>query len=352
MKGVFGLVLILAHIASPNFGFTTGTGAEADGYNFSVAAFYAGGAYLLYLALGPFGRVAASIFCFVLFPLTYLLQLTEYRNPITALEVSLAALSAGVLIVTGYYKLRKPGWEKRRLVVCICLWTFWIGAFRHNPGLPDTDFKRLLAEAAGRAPVTKPETGETKVLRDFLREMISVRQQGLDVVAAAKTPEMGRLLTADSFSTRESVETTLTQLRSLEQAYTKLVEAPGAVRQHFQQAQARLSGSRYTSYLKDVETGFEKGAARSRSVQTAQQNLINAQIDVYQFGAENLNHISVRGGHIVIADPSLRDQFNTRFTRAKQLSAEFSAAYKKFEAVQKAELERQGLSLSDFDAPK
>jgi len=352
VKGVFGLVLILAHITSPNFGYTTGTGAQSDGYNFSVAAFYAGGAYLLYRALGPFGRVAASIFCLAFALLTCLLQLTEYRNPITALLVSLAALAAGAIVVTGYYKLRKPGWERQRLVVCVCLWTFGIGAFRHNPDLPRADFNRILAEASGRAPTTRSDTSETKVLRDFLRELISVRQQGMEVVAAAKTPELERLLTADSFSTRDSVEATLTQLHSFEQRYAKLIEAPATVGQHFQQARARLSGSRYTWYLKNVETGFEKGVARTRPIQTLQQSLIHAQIDLYQFAGENLDGISVRGDRVIVADASLRDQFNARFTRAKQLATEFNAARKTFEATQKSELEKEGLSLSDFDVAK
>jgi hypothetical protein len=149
-----------------------------------------------------------------------------------------------------------------------------------------------------------------------------------------------RLLTADSFSTRESVEATLTQLHSFEQGYAKLIEAPATIRQHFQQAQARLSGSRYTSYLKELETGFEKGAARARPIQTLQQSLIHAQIDLYQFAGENLDEISVRGDRIIVADASLRDQFNARFTRAKQLATEFNAARKTFEARQKSALEK------------
>jgi hypothetical protein len=349
LKILCGVVLIALHLIRPDYGFSSESGAEALGYNFAVVAFYATGAYLVYRGLGSPSILVTSIFSCLALALAFILQRSQYLDLASSLGATTGAAIVASIAVGIYYKVRKRQWTKGRIISSICFWTVIIALFRYNPGFSQQDFSRFMAEAAGRAPISRPDNDAARVVRDLFREAIAARQEATEAYSKLQTAEMDHVLEPVSFSSRERIEETLKQLNALEELSHKLTQGPNILLQHLQAARLRLSGSPYASSLKKVEDGFVEGFGRNADVHDKERKFLASVIDLYQFVLQNFPQFSVRGDQLLVAEDATLNQYNAKLANVRQLAQDYETARQQSETQQSEVEKRSGLSLSDLD---
>jgi preprotein translocase subunit SecG len=349
LKILLGLVLIALQLLRPDYGFSSESGAEALGYNFAAAAFYAAGAYLIYKGLGSPSILVTFIFSCLALTLAFILQRSQHVDLAVSLGATTGAAILSSIVVGIYYKVRKRQWTKERIVSIMCFWTLIIALYRYNPGLSQQDVSRIMAEAAGRATISQPDNDAARIVRNLFREVIALRQEATEAGPKFQTPEMEHLLEPVSFSSREMIEETLKQLNTLEELSYKLAQAPKILLQHLQAARLQLSGSPYASFLQKFEDGFAKGIGRNADIHQKEGKFLASEIDLYQFVLQHFARFSVRGGQLLVADDATLNQYNAKLASVRQLAQDYEAARKQF-TTQQSELEKNnGLSLSDLD---
>src|SRR5207249_4313031 len=154
---------------------------------------------------------------------------------------------------------------------------------------------RLMAEAAGRAPISQPDNDAARIVRDFLREASALRREGTEAGSKFQTPEMEHLLEPVSFSSRQMIEETLKQLNAAAVLTQKLAQGPKSAVQHLRAARLQLSGSPYFSFLKHFEAGAAKELERNADVHQKEGKYLASEIDLYQFVLQNVAQFSVSG---------------------------------------------------------
>jgi len=292
LKTLVGLAMIGSQLIRSDYGFSSAVGGEAVGYDIFAAVLYAIGAIFIYQGLG-------------------------------------GMRSTRVTVIFGCLGLA---------LACMIALPFL------RPTLSEKDIPRLMAEAAGRAPIPQPDNDGARIARDFLREVLALRQEAGEASSKIQTPVLEHLMEPLSFSSREKVQEALDQLNVLEELSHKSAQAPKAALEHLHAAIAQLTTSPYASFLKEFETGAAEALELTADMHQKEEELYASEIDIYQFVLRNLDRFSVTGDRLAIADDETLNQYNAKLANARRLAKDLRGARTDFEARNSESEKRIGFS--------
>ncbi len=225
--------------------------------------------------------------------------------------------------------------------------------------LTDLATPDMLRTMAGTKPLAndasdddKQTVAVTKLIFADMRDINTSYEQKQAILR----PDLARLYTYSSFSSRQSLEqmaSVVNQKLALDRdASAKIEHIPDIVRKHL--ASSTLSESEKQEFLKGFESKFgtsEVILAR-KGMMAAETDWANSTSDLYKFSLDHRSKIVVTKSSIGITDPSVRTQFNAKLTQAKKLRDNFNAATGKVTAARDALMKSQGVTPADMGLTK
>lgn len=248
---------------------------------------------------------------------------------------------------------KEQGW--RRFSYWFLALGFFLALGSMPKGLGDLSTPDLAKELVGTKPLENglSETDrETALVTRSIFADLRVWRKAHDDRVAAMTPEISRINSVQSFSSRGRIEHTVSiinQTLALDQENISMLnQVPALVKQHL--AGTNLSEDQKQSYLKNFLESYNntKIAEAQGQAFAAEQEWANATIDLYNYASQRISEIVIVGDQIQITNSRIREQFNDRLDRTAKLRRNYLAAQNNADAVKAEDLKKMGVTAADL----
>ena len=210
----------------------------------------------------------------------------------------------------------------------------------------------LMKEVAGTKPAASNGTTDMDdLIRDFMREALDARKTH-DAEIARFEHELGQLYTAESFSSKASIQRSQEAIRgtvAADQALTRRI-ADWPQKMKMWADRSSLSDSAKQEFL----DGFGKAFAGSELLSVRKQatevedQWAEATDDLYNFALSNTTKLQIEGSKIIINDRKTRTEFNQKLERSQSIHKNLEALNTRLEQLQRAALQQSGLTEKDL----
>jgi len=224
---------------------------------------------------------------------------------------------------------------------------------RQSTMISPEHISQLAKEAVGQAPVSPDQSVWDSPIRSYFADLKAFNDQYIQEAAALDKSALADLYSAKSFSSRESIERTLSQL----QAVRDVDARHASLDPLFDKLKARVQAVKASeSAKKSFWDGFEASARKSTEPRTAatekEMKWLDNTAGLYQFTLANLDSYSVQNGKLLFRKGSGLDQeFNDKLHKALDSRKEFLDQQKIFHADQRQKLGKIGIMPEDLGVP-
>jgi hypothetical protein len=289
----------------------------------------------------------------------------SYKTPyMDSLEPEvLGAWMGGLLIPVVVALIAYSFSKKKRTFHLFTVWLFWTAFLlpalqvSNRPPTETTDqrLSRLGKEAAGTVPIrayrSSAYESEDSVMREYLKDVINVGNDLSQAESRLDTQAIASLYSPASFGTSANIQRTIRAINDqqqlndamtiqLEQITTKLksrIDSSGWSRHHRE------------SFWRD----FERTSNATLQQRTATINVFKtwsaATTDLYVFTDDHLNKMDVSKGQLVIADDRVRNEFNEKLKKSRDLYDAVNKLSEQSEQVRKDTRQRIGLGPTEVE---
>ena len=258
-------------------------------------------------------------------------------------------------LFAGWGKLRHP--NRFALIFCIVAGLLALGngaMMLGNFEPPDQRFTRLMREAAGIQPESHRSFGRQRRFDDEVREQYrKLIQQNRDYIAAVKQMDISKVKTLNSaaaFADPQAEQEGLEQLHALYQ-----VDADQEQKVRETMAGLRKILESYASSASEREAmlhGFDNSSsaqfARRQEALASEKAWVDAVDNLHAYADSHRDAIAVNNGHLIIADESVRNEFNGKMDFEEEKRRAFLRAQQQFSQSQAESLQKMGLSGNDL----
>lgn len=254
------------------------------------------------------------------------------------------------------------GW-RRSNSVAFSYWFLGLGLVfttlvQHN-SLSKLSHKDLTKEFLGTKSLEqnlpKSELEMATMARDFFSDIRAWRKTH-DEEAALIAPALATLYTNESFSTRAKMknarEAVLKRQRLDDETSKMFAEWPQSIRLRLDKSELNSASKEifFKAFMQRFATS-EYLAAR-RDAMSVETMWTSSTLDLYGFAFQHISQVVVGKNGIAIRNDAVREQFNSKLTKARTLHEELIAASQKVDDVRSAQLKRYDLSPADLDLQK
>lgn len=162
------------------------------------------------------------------------------------------------------------------------------------------------------------------------------------------TPELAKLYTVDSFSSKEAMQRSMDAVRgavAVDQHYSQQLESLP------QRVQAKVDSSGLSD---SFTTGFTEGIRKSygdsksltirRKAMEVEGQWADTTVAFYQFAMANATRIRVEGPHLVIGNEKVRAEFNERMKKSQALHENLDTLNAQMESAQREVMQQTGIT--------
>jgi hypothetical protein len=272
----------------------------------------------------------------------------------------------GTLLIPFLLAYVIAGREKRRNVRAFAWWFLGIlvllslsSVLTSHNRLSDLSFADAVKTLRGASPLASdaPEDDKrtvavSKLIFSDLNTLSASYQQSQTQLA----PDLAKLYTYASFSTRESIQQALSVIsrkHTLDQDLeAKIEHFPDEARQRLDAS--GMSESEKQQYLKGFTESFNGSEimTQRRIAAVAETAWTDSASDLYNFTFTHHFQIAVATSSITIPNPEIRTQFNTKLNLSKKLRADYFAAATKVTETRAAVMKSKGLTPNDLGLKK
>ena len=262
---------------------------------------------------------------------------------------SLLFASAVAYAIAGRQKVRN--WLRFSLWLCGFCVLFLLLEISNRPQDLKKTAGRLAREAAGTAPVSSGSSPLEDVGRASIRIMLDFRRAH-DSEVAKYSDDLAKLYTAESFSsvarmkkTSEAVKHVLLADQTLDE---EIRSWPDMVRHE----------AAKTSLSAKEQADFVQGATNSlvnSSVISARKDATNVEaewaattLELYSFALQKSRYLIISGPKIIIANSTVRMNFNELLTKSEGLRKNLQEANKRLRQAQAEVTREYGVTEKDF----
>ncbi len=217
-----------------------------------------------------------------------------------------------------------------------------------RPVSPQQHMVDLMMEAAGTKPVDNSRASSTdQTVRDMMRGILSERK-AFDQEMGQFTPELAKVYTAQSFSSKQAMQSSLEAVRgaaAADQRYAQQLESlPERIRATLKGS--GLSEHEAAEFAKGVNSAFGDSKVLNirRQVTTAENQWADATVSLYDFSITNASGIRVQGPQLVIRNEKIRTGWNARLNSALVLRDSLNTLNHQLEGEQQKYLQGVGLT--------
>jgi hypothetical protein len=210
----------------------------------------------------------------------------------------------------------------------------------------------LMKEAAGTKAV---DHSGPAALNDLIRDMmkgILDDRKAFEKETQPMAADLGKLYSAESFSSREAMQRTLDAMHAIvaaDQSYSKQLEGiPDRMQANVDRSS--LSDSDKKGFMEGLRRSYGNGKALQirRQAMEIETQWEGATVDLYEFAKTNASKIRVERTKLIIGDEGIRNKFNERFRKARKLRNDLAAMNTQLESAQKAALQDAGVTPKDL----
>jgi hypothetical protein len=183
-----------------------------------------------------------------------------------------------------------------------------------------------------------------------MREILDERKT-YDRDVARFTPELQKLYTVESFSSKEAMHGSIDSVRgvtALDQQYSQQLETLP------QRVQARLDRSGLpASFANSFMEGIRKSYVNSepltlrRQAVEAERQWADTTVTFYEYALANADQIRVEGSHLAIRNGKVRSEFNEQMKKSDALRDSMLTLNKKLENAQRKVMRQTGVTPKD-----
>ena len=204
----------------------------------------------------------------------------------------------------------------------------------------------LLKQAAGKETATNANWYDEPT-RVFLRDMLSLNQEYTQAVGAIRSPA-AKLYTPASYATRSNLRGTISEFQALMEVDTKYESVqPIFARLESNVAAADASSNEKQEFLKGVHSTADKTLAPRTDTFRAEEEWIQATIELYQFNLAHFSDYEVHGNKLLFHQNASRLQFEALQSKSIALRKVTLESKSKLDATRAAASTRLGVTLSD-----
>jgi hypothetical protein len=215
-----------------------------------------------------------------------------------------------------------------------------------------------MREAAGVQPVRNSFFPSRRKLddavRDQFRNLVRQNREYSTAVHNADVSQVKFLNTPESFTNPELAAGGLAQLHSIcdmdAAQEEKVQEIIGNLRHTIESTAS--SGAEREALIKGMDEGMAAPMAKRQALIASEKAWRQAVDDEYAFAARYSSSFRLIQGHLVIDDPALRQDFNTRVSFQESQRKQFLAMEKEFRQFQGQLLQKMGVNPGDLGVAK
>jgi hypothetical protein len=209
----------------------------------------------------------------------------------------------------------------------------------------------LMKEAAGTKPVDNsgPRSMD-ELVRDIMRDILDERK-AFDRDMGRFNPELGKLYSVESFSSKEAMQRSVDAVRgavAVDQRYSQQLESlPQRIQTRVDRS--GLSDSFDSGFMEGVRKAYgeSKPLNLRRQAMEVEKQWGVATVAFYEFAIANSTKIRAEGSHLVIGNEKLRTEFNARMKQSQTLRDNLTALNTQMESAQREVMQQSGLKPSD-----
>jgi hypothetical protein len=306
----------------------------------------------------------AKIFLVVVFLLAVLVGILRPVEPGDAAFVAGEHIGALIfligmpLLVAWLVAGRKKARHPNRFVLIFCLISGFFTLANAVTLLqleePEARFARLMREAAGVQPESHRGFGRQRrfddQVRDQYRKLLQQNREYEQTVKEMDVSRVKQLNSAVAFVTPDVEQEGLSQLHALYDADAgeeQKVRAIIADLRHVLESYATSPAERET-ILRDFDNSSSAQFAKRQEALDAEKAWVDAEDDVHAYAGAHRDTISLRNGHLVISDETVRSEFNGKIDAQEEKRKAFVKAQELFGQSQADSLKKMGLSDKDL----
>jgi hypothetical protein len=272
----------------------------------------------------------------------------------------------GLMVLPAFFAWLIAGRRSRRNGLVFCAWFFVfvvIGGFssrigRHH-GLTDEPGPVMMQEMTGIKPLPADASEDDKqtvaATKEFFADLAQINSS-YNQKQAALTPDLNKLYTAAAFADRAAIQHMQSvvheKLALDEDTSAKIQQIPEQLSAHLQKS--TLPEAQRQEFMKGVESQFNGSEIMKarREMLAAEEKWAATTNDLYDYALQHSSQIKVTNASIGIGSAEVREQFNTRFTQAKQQRDAFNASTRKLLETRQTAMKSSGLTPQDLGLTK
>jgi hypothetical protein len=218
---------------------------------------------------------------------------------------------------------------------------------------PEQRIARLMREAAGVQPESHRGFGRQRRFDDEIRAQYRrLLQQNKDYIAAVKQMDISKvqgLNSAQAFADPQTEQEGLDQLHALYAIDVDQEQKVRAIMADLRQTLEKYAGS--ASEREAMVNGFDASVAAQFAMRqnalSGEKAWVDAIDDLHSYAGAHRDVIQVNNGHLIITDPVVLTEFNTKMDFQEEQRRAFMKAQQEFSQSQAESLRKMGLSPQD-----
>ncbi|HKW34990.1 MAG TPA: hypothetical protein VJN92_18410 [Candidatus Acidoferrum sp.] len=225
----------------------------------------------------------------------------------------------------------------------------FMGSLNAPPDKTQRNIAELLRQAAGKKPTTADANWSDGPMRDFFRELLDRNQQYIAEVHALDSSAIKNLYSADSYAGKAHMEKVMSQLRAaydVDQKYSSIEPVLKIVRDRV--AVAHASEREKQDFLKGMDESLDRSLRPRTELLRTEKLWMDSTLDLYGFMLAHSSDYSIQDTKLYFADSAIRKQFTDLQSKAVASHKGFLKAKAALEAARKDNLNRLGVSMSEF----
>lgn len=255
----------------------------------------------------------------------------------------------------GWGKLRHP--NRFALIFCLVSGFFTLAngiMMVANFEPPEQRFARLMREAAGVQPESHRGFGRQRRFDDDVRgQYRRLLQQNRDYVAAVKQMDISKVQGLNStaaFADPQTEQEGLQQLHALYDVDANQEQKVRGIMADLRQILENYasSGPEREAMLRGFDNSVAAQFAKRQDALASEKAWVNAVDDLHDYANSHRYALLVTNGHLIISDPAVRSEFNTKVDFQEAKRREFLKGQQQFNRSQNESLGKMGLTPNDI----
>lgn len=223
--------------------------------------------------------------------------------------------------------------KKKRTWHLFTVWLFWtaflLPSFEvsNRPPTETTEqrLSRLGKEAAGTVPIrtyrSSAYESEDSVMREYLKDVIKAVTDLSQAESRLDNQAFANLYSSASFGTAANIQRTIRAINEQQQINDEMTIQ---LKQITTKLKLRIDSSGWSrhhreSFWRDFEEHFNTTLQQRTATVNVFKTWSAATTDLYVFASDHLSKIAVAGGELVITDGRVRNEFNEKLKKSRDL---------------------------------